>query len=92
MPPKKPKYLIAEEDVDRMVLMLNNPADDGITNIRRLARAIEMEARERCARICVDVYNRAMAEWKDDGHRYNLGYAHGADECIHTMTGKTIVD
>jgi hypothetical protein len=92
MSSKKPKYLIPPEEIDRMVMQLNNPAEDGITNIYRLARAIEMETRERCAKVCVDVYNRAMAEWKDDGHRYNLGYAHGADECIYTMTGRTIID
>ena len=90
MPSKK--QALTDKEIDAIFAGLHNPEQTPWENWRRFARAIEMESRERCAKICLDVYNRTMAEWRDDGHRYNLGYAHGADECMYAMTGRTVID
>jgi hypothetical protein len=58
----------------------------------QFANAVEIEIRERCAKICIEAFNQGMLDWRSDGHRYNLGYAHGADECYLAMTGKTLID
>ena len=90
MPSKK--QALTDKEIDAIFAGLHNPTESPLVNWRRFARAIEMESRERCAKICLDVYNRTMAEWRDDSHRYNLGYAHGADECMYAMTGRTVID
>lgn len=63
----------------------------GLTDPIQIAKVIEAEVRHRCASICEDVYQRSMKEWRDDDCRFNLGYAHGADECCFEMIGKTFI-
>lgn len=64
----------------------------GATDPIEIAKIIEAEVRHRCAAICEEIYQKSMKEWKGDNNRYNLGYAHGADECCFAMTGKTFVE
>lgn len=63
----------------------------GVTDPIDIAKVIEVETRKRCAAICEEIYQRSMRDWKDDNCRFNLGYAHGADECCYAMTGKTFI-
>lgn len=63
----------------------------GLTDPIEIARIIEIETRARCAAICEEIYQRSMRDWRDDNCRFNLGYAHGADECCFEMTGKTFI-
>jgi hypothetical protein len=60
-------------------------------NFILMVKVIEQETIHNCVNICEQVYKRSIKEWKDDNHRYNLGYAHGADECIFQMSGKTLI-
>ena len=82
MPGKR--YLLTDEEIKAIHSQLPDPVS--------FANAVEIEVRERCARVCVDIYKQAILEWKGDGHRFNLGYAHGADECYEAMTGRTLLD
>jgi hypothetical protein len=75
-----PVKSLTEKEIRVIIRGVENPVD--------IARIIEIETRVRCAAICEDVYKRSMKEWKGDGHRYNLGYAHGADECVFNMIGR----
>lgn len=88
----KRKNELTKEKITQIFYSLYDHKASIDVNFLAFARAIEIESRERCAKICLDVYNRTMAEWRDDGHRYNLGYAHGADECMYAMTGRTVID
>jgi hypothetical protein len=91
MPSAKRKELTKEE-ILKLFYGIYDPARSIDVNFLQFARAVEFETRECCAKICVEVYNRSFAEWKADGHRYDLGYAHGADECLYAFTGRTVVD
>jgi hypothetical protein len=91
MPSKKRKELTKEE-ITRLFYGIYDHEQSIDVNFHRFARAIEFETRECCAKICVDIYYRSFAEWKDDGNRYNLGYAHGADECLYAFTGRTVIE
>lgn len=82
MPGKR--YLLTDQEIQAIHSQLPDPVS--------FANAVEIEVRQRCARVCADVYKDGMYDWKADGHRYNLGYAHGADECYLAMTGKTLLD
>jgi hypothetical protein len=66
-----------------------NQVDD---NLILLAQALEAETVQKCVNICEKVYQKSMKEWRDDNNRYNLGYAHGADECVYAMSGKTLIE
>ena len=88
----KKREELTKAEITRLFYGLYDPAESVDVSFIKFARAIEIETREKCAKICNDVYNRSMAEWKDDGHRYNLGYAHGADECMYAMTGRTAIE
>jgi hypothetical protein len=75
-----PSKTLKEKEIRVMTRGLTDPVD--------IAKIIETETRMRCAAICEDIYKRSMKEWRGDNHRYNLGYAHGADECVFQMTGR----
>jgi hypothetical protein len=91
MSSKKRKEL-TQKEIEVLFYGIYDPEKPVEENFYRFARAVEFETRECCAYICLDVYKRSFAEWKDDNNRYNLGYAHGADECLYAFTGRTIVD
>lgn len=91
MPSKKRKELTKEE-IQRLFYGLYDPSVSIDVSFHKFARAVEFETRERCASICIDIYNRSMSEWREDSHRYNLGYAHGADECLYAFTGRTFYE
>jgi hypothetical protein len=83
---------LKKEEIAKLFYGIYDPSKSTEENFQKFARAVEFETRECCANICLDVYKRSFAEWKDDNNRYNLGYAHGADECLFAFTGRTIVD
>lgn len=80
---------LTEQELEKLWYGVYDPAKTDQINRRNFARAIEFESRERCAQICIEIYYRSMDEWRKDNHRYNLGYAHGADECLYAFTGRT---
>lgn len=62
------------------------------SNFILMINNVEEETIQKCVNICEEVYQRSMRDWRDDNCRFNLGYAHGADECVYKMTGRSFIE